>query len=86
MNSTPLEFRRTLVQAFGNSVSEDNSGLLLTTEDAVLHFALTSEMPYHVGELSITLLRVEISVRAGNDIAAKTLQEKVDRATQRGGG
>jgi len=86
MNSTPAEFHRALVQVFGNAVSEDSSGLLLTTEDVVLHFALTSENPYQVGALRIRLLRVEISVRRGDEMAARTLQEQVDRATQRGGG
>jgi hypothetical protein len=86
MNSTPAEFRRALFHAFGNAVSEDESGLLLTTERATLHFAMTSQMPYQVGALKISLLQVEISVRAGDERAANTLQEQVDRATQRGGG
>ena len=86
MNSTPAEFRRALVQAFGDAVSTDETGLLLTTEAAVLHFALTSEKPYQVGSIPIPLLRVEISVRRGDEMAARKLQEYVDRATQRGGG
>jgi hypothetical protein len=86
MNSTPGEFRRALVQAFGDCVSEDESGLLLVNDDTALHFTLTCETPYHVGLLKIALLRVEISVRRGDDVAAKKLQAQVDRATQRGGG
>ena len=86
MNSTPAEFHRALVQAFGNAVSEDDSGLLLTTAHAVLHFALSHGEPYQVGLLNISLLRVEISVRSGDETAAQRLQEQVDRATQRGGG
>jgi hypothetical protein len=86
MNSTPAEFRRALMQVFGNAVSEDGNGLLLTTEAAVLHFAMTAEKPYRLGALRVCLLRIDISVRAGDENAVKRLQEQVDRATQRGGG
>ena len=86
MNSTSAEFRRALVQAFGDTVSEDDTGLLLTTETAALHFALSQQQPLQIGLLTIPLLRVDISVRAGDEGAARTLQEQVDRATQRGGG
>ena len=86
MNTTPAEFRRALVQAFGKGVSEDATGLLLTTAGAALHFALTNEESYQAGVLKISLLRVEISVRRGDETAARNLREQVDRATQRGGG
>lgn len=86
MNSTPAEFRRALVQAFGDAVRDDTTGLLLITETATLHFALSQEKPRQLGLLTIALLRVEISVRAGDEAAARSLQERVDRATQRGGG
>jgi hypothetical protein len=86
MNSTPTEFRRALEQAFGDAVNEDETGLLLTTGDAALHFALSVETPAKIGAMSISLLRVEISVRRGDEVAARKLQERVDRATQRGGG
>jgi hypothetical protein len=86
MNSTPAEFHRALVQAFGDAVQEDDTGLLLATDTATLHFALSQEVPRQLGLLTIALLRVEISVRAGNETSARNLQERVDRATQRGGG
>jgi hypothetical protein len=86
MNSTREEFCRALVQAFGDAVSEDESGVLLTTENAALYFALSNDTPVQIGAIKIPLLRVEISVRAGDDEAARTLQDQVDRATQRGGG
>ena len=86
MNSTPSEFRRALVQAFGDAVSEDETGLLLTTATAALHFSMTNEKPRRVGALKIPVLRVEITVCRGDESAARTLQEQVDRATQRGGG
>ncbi len=86
MNCTPAEFRRALVQAFGDAVSEEGSGLLLTTDDAALHFALAPGEPQQIGLLTLSLMRVEISVRAGDDAAARRLQEQVDRATLRGGG
>lgn len=75
-----------LVLAFGDAVIDDADGLLLTTEMAALHFALSQEEPTHIGLLKIALLRVEISVRAGDEAAAQALQNQVDHATQRGGG
>jgi len=72
--------------AFGDAVRKDQTGLLLTTDDAVLHFALSVETPTKIGAMSISLLRVEISIRRGDEVAARKLQERVDRATQRGGG
>ena len=86
MNSTSAEFRRALVQAFSVAVSEVEAGLLLTTESAVLRFTLTEGESYQVGTLRIPLLQVEISVLRGDDASARKLQERVDRATQRGGG
>ena len=86
MNSTSTEFRRALVQAFGVAVSEVEAGLLLTTERAVLQYTLTDGGCYQVGMLRIPLLQVEISVLRGDDASARKLQERVDRATQRGGG
>jgi hypothetical protein len=86
MNSTPEEFRRTLEQAFGDAVTIDETGLLLSTDDAVLHYALSCDAPYRIGMIEVALLRVEISVRRGDERAASTLQAHVDRATQRGGG
>jgi hypothetical protein len=86
MNSTPAEFRRALVQAFGDAVRGDSTGLLLATDAATLHFALSDEPPIQLGLLGLPMLRVDISVRAGDEQAARTLLERVDRLTQRGGG
>lgn len=86
MNATREEFRRALVQAFGDAIQEDAAGLLLTTDTSALHFATSIEKPFQVGALKIPMLRVEISIRAGNEAAAKSLLERIDRATMRGGG
>ena len=86
MNSTPAEFRRALVQAFGDAVSDDETGVLLATGNVILHFALAVAATTRIGALEINLLRVEISVRSGDERAARNLQAQVDRATQRGGG
>lgn len=86
MNSSAAEFRRALVQAFGDAVSEDQSGLLLSGDGVQLHFALSSEKPRQIGALQIATLHVEISVRHGDEAAAKNLLARVDRATLRGGG
>jgi hypothetical protein len=86
MSSTPGEFRRALFTAFGDAVSEDGCGLLVTDGGVRLHFALRSENPQRVGALQLCTLRVEITVRQGDEAAASALLDRVDRATQRGGG
>ncbi len=86
MSSTPEEFRRALVQAFGPAVKMDVSGVLLAVDGVQLHFALRHENIRQIGALQLESLRVEISVRAGAAAAAEKLLARVDRATQRGGG
>ena len=86
MCCTPEEFRRTLSQAFGEAVSEDASGLLLAEGKVQLHFALQREKTRQIGALQLASLRLEISVREGDAVAASALLAKVDRATLRGGG
>jgi len=86
MNSTPAEFIRSLRLAYGSAVSEDETGVVLNAQGATLHFALTSEKSLQIGALQIASLRVEISVREGDESAAKSLLARVDRATLRGGG
>ena len=86
MNSTPAEFGRALRLVYGVAVSADETGLLLNAEGVALHFALYSESPRKIGALQIASLRVEISVREGDEASAKSLLAQVDRATLRGGG
>lgn len=86
MNSTPAEFSRALRLAFGEALSETPEGLLLSTADSALHFALQSDPPRKIGALHINSLRVEISVRQGDESAAQKLLARVDHATLRGGG
>lgn len=86
MNSTPGEFRRALVQAFGDAVSGTAEEVILSAEGVRLHFALTSQPPTQIGALQIAHLQVEIGVQAGDETAARELLARVDRATQRGGG
>jgi hypothetical protein len=86
MNGTPAEFHDALARAFGPALAEDDSGLLLTADDAQLCFALTPAAPQRIGALYLDFVRVAISVRAGDEAAAARLLAKVDRATQRGGG
>jgi hypothetical protein len=86
MSSTPGEFRRVMFTAFGDAVSEDGTGLLVAENDVRLHFALRSENPQRVGALQLCTLRVDITVRQGDEPAVSALLDRVDRATQRGGG
>jgi hypothetical protein len=86
MNSTPAEFIRALQLAYGSAVSEDEMGVVLKAEGVTIHFALISEKSHQIGALQIASLRVEISVREGDESAAKSLLARVDRATLRGGG
>jgi len=86
MNSTPDEFRRALVQAFGDAVSATAEGVTLAAAGVRLHFALSSRAPTQIGALQIAHLHVEISVQEGDEASAQELLARVDRATQRGGG
>ena len=71
---------------FGDAVSEDGAGLLVTDGEIRLHFALSSEKPLRIGALQLSTLRVEVTVHQGGEQAASALLDRVDRATQRGGG
>ena len=86
MSITPGEFRRALSNAFGGAVTEDANGLLIAEGGVTLHFALRSETPQRVGALQLCTLRTEITVRQGDQEAASQLLDRIDRATQRGGG
>lgn len=86
MSCTPAEFHRVLAKAFGEAVSLMPDGLLLRGEEASLHFALSEQEPLRIAALQLATLRVEISVRAGDEAAARRLLAQVDRATLRGGG
>ena len=86
MNGSVEEFRRALVQAFGEAVSDTTSGLRLTIDGVQLHFALQCEASRRIGALQLAMLRVEISVQSGDEAASEKLLARVDRATQRGGG
>ncbi|MGV0974313.1 MAG: hypothetical protein ACOYBO_00130 [Azonexus sp.] len=86
MSSTPGEFRRAMFTAYGDAVTEDGTGLLVAEGGIRLHFALSSEKPLRVGALQLCTLRVEINVLQGDEQAASALLDRVDRATQRGGG
>lgn len=86
MSCTPVEFRRALENTFGKAVSVTPDGLLLTGDEACLHFALSEQKPLRIAALQLATLRVEISVRAGDESAAQRLLAQVDRATLRGGG
>lgn len=86
MSCTRDEFRRCLVQVFGDAVSDTAGGLLLAGDEACLHFALSEQNPLRIAALQLSTLRVEVSVRAGGEAAARRLLAQVDRATLRGGG
>jgi hypothetical protein len=86
MSCTAEEFARALRHAFGSAVSSTPDGLLLAGEAATLHFALSAQEPLRIAALQLNTLRVEISVRTGDQTAARNLLAQVDRATLRGGG
>ncbi|WP_434516165.1 hypothetical protein AB6Q56_05910 [Dechloromonas sp. ARDL1] len=67
-------------------MSNAPGGLLLSGEEATLHFALSEQNPLRIAALQLATLRVEISVVAGDESAAQRLLAQVDRATLRGGG
>ncbi len=86
MSSTPAEFRRALVQAFGAAVSGADDEVLLAVGGVCLHFGLRPLPPRQIGALQLARLQVDIAVRAGTPAGAEELLTRVDRATQRGGG
>lgn len=86
MSSTPDEFRRAVKKAGAEAVSDEAGGLLVSDGEVRLHFALIGEAPQRIGALQLERLRVEITHRAGDAAAAAQLLERIDRATQRGGG
>jgi hypothetical protein len=86
MSCSAAEFRRALAKAFGEAVSDTPDGLLLTSGEASLHFTLSEQPPLRIAALQLSTLRVEISVRAGDEKAARRLLAQVDRSTLRGGG
>lgn len=86
MNSSPAEFRRVLVQAFGAAVSGDDKLLRLATPDAELFFRMMPSSGRQLGLLHIAALQVEIGVERGDDAAVARLLAQVNRATLRGGG
>ena len=86
MSCSPAEFRRALVQAFGDAVSEDADGLLLAQHGVRLHFVLTPLPPRQIGALQLARLQLDIAIHGGTAEAAEQLLARVDRATQRGGG
>jgi hypothetical protein len=86
MSCTATEFRLALQNVFGDAVSVVPDGLLISTPEASLHFALSEQNPLRIAALRLDRMRVEISVRAGDETAAERLLSKVDRATLRGGG
>jgi len=86
MNSTEEEFRRVLELAFGPAVTDTGAGLQLAIDGVQLHFALQRESSHRVGALQLALLRVEISVQRGDEVAVAGLVARFDRATLRGGG
>jgi len=86
MNSSPAEFRRALVQAFGDAVSETADGVLLVVGEVQILFVLDSLPACRIGALQIADLRVDISVQSGESPAAERLLAQADRATLRGGG
>lgn len=86
MNSTPEEFCRALVQAFGDAARKTTTGITLRIGEVGIHFTLTPLPSRQIGALHIADLHVEISVEAGDASAVQKLLARVDRATQRGGG
>lgn len=90
MNCSPAEFRRVLLQAFGNEVSGDLQLLRLTRGAVTLVFRMHPEAGRQLGLLHIAALHVDIAVEYGDesvdDSAVTALLAEVDRATLRGGG
>ncbi len=86
MTSTPEEFVGSLSAAFPGAVEMGEDWLAVNHGKARVRFDYLVGNDWWIGSLKLPSLLVTISVQEGDADAVETLIERVDRATQRGGG
>jgi hypothetical protein len=86
MTSTPEEFAGSLKAAFPAAVESTPNCLIVSYGTARVRFDYQVAPSWRIGSLQLPSLQVGISILAGDPEAVEKLVERVDRATQRGGG
>lgn len=86
MTSTPGEFVGSLSAAFPAAVEAGTNWLVVTHGEARVRFDYQVGHSWRIGSLELPSLLVNIIVLDGNSDAVAALVDRVDRATQRGGG
>jgi len=86
MTSTPEEFVGSLTAAFPAAVESAPNTLIVTHGMARVRFDYQVAPSWRIGSLELPCLRVGLSVVDGDPDAVEKLIDRVDRATQRGGG
>ena len=86
MTSSPGEFIGSLKTAFPGAVETGHNTLTVTHGAARVRFDYQVGPAWRIGSLELPSLRLDISILAGDPEAVTDLIDRVDRATQRGGG
>lgn len=86
MTGEIADFRRVVHQVFGAALLDDDEGLTLNSDGSSLRLILSEERPAQFGALTLKRFRVEIRILAGTEAAAARLLQRLDQATQKGGG
>lgn len=86
MTSTPEEFVGSLTAAFPAGLEAARNALIVSHGMARVRFDYQVAPSWRIGSLQLPSLRVDITVLDGDPDAVETLIDRVDRATQRGGG
>jgi len=86
MTSTPEEFAGSLAAAFPAAVESGQNCLTVTQGAASVRFDYQIGPSWRIGSLELPSLLLGITVLEGEQAAVEALIDRVDRATQRGGG
>ena len=86
MSSTPGEFVASLKTAFPAALTAGEGWAELGQDDIRLRFEFAVGRPRRLGCLELPTMQLSIHVLAGDPVAASAFLDRVDRATQRGGG
>jgi type VI protein secretion system component VasA len=86
MTGSPEAFRQSLRAAFGPQVQSDGAAIEVASSAARIRLTIAGLAPASFGALQLERFSVEISPLEGAPEAVAALLERVDRATQRGGG
>lgn len=86
MTGSPEAFRQSLRAAFGEAARIEGAAIEIACPAARVRLTTAGLAPMSLGALQLERFSVEISPLDGTPEAVAVLLERVDRATQRGGG